>query len=56
MPPDTANADSFARAGDTVATDVIASLSRTAVIVRPGPVRRRCPTTMAVSARNARQR
>ena len=56
MPPDTANADSLARVGDTVATAVIASLSRTAIIARPDPVRRRWLTTTTVTTRKPRQR
>ena len=39
--PPTANAVSLARAGDTVIADAASSFSRTPMIVRPMPVRRR---------------
>ena len=42
MNPPTANAVSFARAGDTVSAAAAGSFSRTPMIVRPIPLRRRC--------------
>ena len=44
-----ANAMSLARAGDTVSAAAAGSFSRTPTIMRPMPVRRRCPTSSSTS-------
>ncbi len=54
MNPPTANAMSLARAGDTVSADAAGSFSRTPMIVRPMPVRRRCPTSTSTTTSTTR--
>ena len=49
MNPPTANAMSLARAGDTVIAAAASSFSRTPTIMRPIPVRFRCPTSSSTS-------
>ncbi len=49
MNPPIANARSFARAGETVIADAASSFSRTPTIMRPMPVRFRCPTSRSTS-------
>ena len=56
MPPDTANAISFARVVDSVIASAERSLSRTAMIERPMPDRRICASTARHTARKNRQR
>jgi hypothetical protein len=55
MPPDTANATSFMRLGDTVLAAAASSLSRTAIIERPIPLRRTRAITTVMTAMIARQ-
>ena len=52
-PPESANAISFARVGDTVYAAALVSLSRTASSDRPMPVRRKCVTTQDHEQRDA---
>ncbi len=56
MPPEIANADSFMRVADTVDAAAISSLSRTAIIERPMPVRRSRAVIIAIRNRQARHR
>ena len=51
MNPPTANAMSLARAGDTVIAAAASSFSRTPTIMRPMPVRLRCPTSSSTATR-----
>ena len=53
MKPPSANAVSLARVGETVSAAAAGSFSRTPMIMRPMPVRRRCPTTTSTITRHA---
>ena len=56
MKPPSANAMSFARAGDTVMADAASSFSRTPTIMRPMPVRLRWPTSTRTTTSMKRQK
>ena len=56
IPPATANAESFARDGETVDAAAISSLSRTAMKLRPIPVARILVTIQAVTMSAPRHR
>jgi hypothetical protein len=55
MPPESAKAVSLARVGDTVNAEAAFSLSRTAMIVRPTPVRRTRASTKMMNIVAPRQ-
>ncbi len=56
MNPPSANAISLARAGETVIADAASSFSRTPTIIRPMPVRLRCPTRINTTTSMKRQK
>ena len=56
MPPDSANDMTLIRLGATVDAAAMSSLSRTAIIERPMPVRRSRATTSVVTTSTPRQR